>query len=76
MTDFSRRNYRGGTPFAGLQNDVERTVGNLRKDMTGSGIPFESDGISFADPQPTTVGEAIRRIAAAVAAGASGPIAE
>jgi hypothetical protein len=64
VTDFSKRQLGG--QFSGLQADIERAVGSVRRDVAADRIAFSDTAGSFASPGPTTIGEALERIAAAV----------
>lgn len=70
----SRRNNRDRR----AQSDVERAIGQLRQDvpdLSSSYSPSGAVGTVWSGSAPTTIGEALDRIAAAVASGTSGAIA-
>lgn len=73
MSDLPRRDW-GGTASR-MQSDMQRAVSSLRtrSDTALKGPYTPAEGL-FADPQPTTLAEALDRLSAAVFA-AHGPIA-
>lgn len=71
MSDFSK--HRLGRGASVLQSETERSLSRLR-DSIGSldvdAIAFTPEAGQFADPQPTTLGDALRRvISSAIASG-------
>lgn len=73
MSDFSKKNYGGDPRIGSLQGDIERGLTSLRSSIDGLGgssVAYSAVGavgVVWATSSPTTVEEAIARIAAVVA---------
>lgn len=74
MADFSKLALDGVQGL--LQGNIEKAFTKVRKDIDAAGnyTPSGAVGVVWASPAPTTVSEALDRIAKAVSSGTSGPI--
>lgn len=73
MSYFSKKNY-GSPVSAALQGDVERALVGVRADITAASTYAPGDPASWASPAPTTLADALDRLAAYLATVGGSPV--